>query len=189
MLKLKYEEDFAMVLDDVYTAQECQEWMDLIDTQKLEMAMINVGDGKQEEDQDVRKHLRWMSDDPVRAGDLWSRIREQVVEHYPGTVGKPVGLNERLRALKYNVGDYFKPHEDGQFEKDGQWSELTVMVYLNDGFKGGETVFLNDNDMQFKYPYVPKQGSVLIFEHELLHEGATLEEGTKYVIRTDVMFE
>jgi hypothetical protein len=35
---------------------------------------------------------------------------------------------------------------------------------------------------------VPKSGSVLVFDHELLHEGALLKEGLKYAIRTDVMY-
>ena len=34
----------------------------------------------------------------------------------------------------------------------------------------------------------PRTGSVLLFEHNLLHEGAILREGRKYAIQTDVMY-
>ena len=34
----------------------------------------------------------------------------------------------------------------------------------------------------------PKQGQVLIFEHQQLHEGAPVLTGQKYVLRTDVMY-
>ena len=38
-------------------------------------------------------------------------------------------------------------------------------------------------------PYVPKTGSVLLFDHRMLHSGDLLVKGRKYTIRTDVMFE
>ena len=33
-----------------------------------------------------------------------------------------------------------------------------------------------------------KTGSVLIFQHDILHEGSLLHEGTKYVVRSDIMY-
>lgn len=54
--------------------------------------------------------------------------------------------------------------------------------------KGGETTFLN-NSLNVRIPVVPKPGRVLIFEHQLLHEGSKLIDGIKYVIRTDIMYK
>jgi hypothetical protein len=34
----------------------------------------------------------------------------------------------------------------------------------------------------------PRTGDVQLFEHECLHEGTMLEEGRKYVVRTDLMY-
>ena len=51
----------------------------------------------------------------------------------------PVGLNERLRLYRYDVGQQFDWHMDGYYERDnGDRSFFTFMVYLNDGFEGGE---------------------------------------------------
>ena len=36
---------------------------------------------------------------------------------------------------------------------------------------------------------VPKAGRVLVFQHDILHEGSTLVSGTKYAMRTDVMYK
>jgi hypothetical protein len=55
------------------------------------------------------------------------------------------------------------------------------MIYLNDDFKGGATTF---NDIVVR----PKKGSALIFYPYLEHEGSEVLEGTKYVLRTDIMF-
>ena len=55
------------------------------------------------------------------------------------------------------------------------------MIYLNDDFKGGETRF---NDLTVH----PNTGKALLFIHEQKHESIPVEEGMKYVLRTDVMY-
>ena len=101
-----------------------------------------------------------------------------------------VECNERLRLLRYDGGEYFAPHRDGTYvrEDGGDRSFVTVLIYLNQGFEGGETTFLHCRDFDKKVPYVPETGSVLLFQHDILHEGSLLRSGTKYIIRTDVMY-
>jgi hypothetical protein len=55
------------------------------------------------------------------------------------------------------------------------------MIYLNDNFNGGATTF---NDLVV----LPKKGMALVFYHYFEHEGAEVTEGTKYVLRTDIMY-
>lgn len=107
-----------------------------------------------------------------------------------------VGLNERMRILRYDPGTYFSPHHDGSYRRSreagpdrvGEVSCITAQFYLNEGFQGGTTRFLNDwNESEF-YDVVPKIGSLLLFQHDLYHEGALLIEGRKYALRTDVMY-
>lgn len=80
---------------------------------------------------------------------------------------------------------------------------MTFILYLNDGFEGGETVFFPEGKPQYwskpgtveEYKVVPKTGMVLVFYHSgklsPRHEGAevTKEGDTKYIIRSDVMFK
>ena len=58
------------------------------------------------------------------------------------------------------------------------------MVYLNEDCEGGSTSFRLDN-----IRIQPKTGSLLIFEHRLWHQGEEVKAGSKYVLRTDIMFE
>ena len=57
------------------------------------------------------------------------------------------------------------------------------MIYLNDGFGGGATKFLD-----YEIDVVPKTCMALLFQHRILHEGAVVTSGTKYVLRSDVMY-
>lgn len=79
------------------------------------------------------------------------------------------------------------------------WSEWTILVYLSgveDGIIGGETVFYADEGRgksRTQRSIVPplRRGSVLLHKHGkecLLHEGRMVQRGTKYVLRSDLMF-
>ena len=93
----------------------------------------------------------------------------------------PVGVNQRLRYYKYSGGQRFAPHVDLAHSDGPQRSFLTVIIYLNDDFEGGETDF-------FGRSVVPRQGSAIVFPHELQHQGRPVFVGIKYVLRTDVMY-
>ena len=90
------------------------------------------------------------------------------------------------------------PHQDIQYTrgpefgpKAGEASYITVQLYLNDKFKGGSTRFLSGsvkNPGTRYYDVKPKVGSVLIFDHDILHEGSEVKNGTKYSVRTDIMY-
>ena len=108
--------------------------------------------------------------------------------------GQPIGLNPRLRVLRYDSDDHdvFDPHFDATTRVAGdKTSLLTVLLYLNDGggvnFEGGQTLFL-DSEKGDSVHVTPAMGSAVVFEHDLFHSSAPLEFGTKYVLRTDVLF-
>jgi hypothetical protein len=67
------------------------------------------------------------------------------------------------------------------------------MVYLNGECDGGETVIHFQGD-GLTFPdgaqlrVKPERGKALVFYHYLLHEGAPVLAGRKYVLRTDVMY-
>jgi hypothetical protein len=129
---------------------------------------------------DIRNNARVMVDSPERAAEIWSRIAADV----PASVGgrRAVGLNERLRFYRYGPGQRFAPHTDGCHRRaNGEESFFTLMIYLNGGARGGETRFENVS-------ITPEPGLALIFDHYLLHEGAPVLEGQKYVLRSDVMY-
>ncbi|XP_028404767.1 uncharacterized protein LOC114527302 [Dendronephthya gigantea] len=138
---------------------------------------------------EIRNNYRCIVDSIEKTAEIWDRIKHLIPEKWEGR--KALGLNERLRFLRYDSGQEFKPHFDGSYARDnGEKSYLTLQLYLNEDFTGGATTFLenrfelSENDV----PCVPKTGRVLVFQHDILHCGSILVKGRKYCVRTDVMF-
>lgn len=139
-------------------------------------ATILGDEGQQVKDATVRKCQRCYIDSTKLAGILFSKIASEL----PGAIG----LNPRLRVLKYVAGDFFAPHFDASFEMEGQASQKTVLVYLSDS--GAATRFVCDSKLDLEVK--PRAGDVLVFDHDLLHAGDAVLTGEKYVLRTDVMY-
>lgn len=131
---------------------------------------------------DIRNNTRVMFDDHALASDVFGRIQAHLPPLLAGR--RPVGNNERWRGYRYEPGQRFAPHYDGCFRRnEHEESLLSLIIYLDEGCVGGDTAFL-DYDLSI----TPRAGMALVFQHRLLHEGAEVRAGTKYVLRSDVMY-
>ena len=165
----------------VLSATECATLVGRCDALGPSQAPITTGRGF-EQRPDVRNNTRVMFDDPALAEDLFLRVRAHLPQRLMGSLVH--GVNERIRVYRYEVGQRFAPHFDGAYRRSAtEASLLTFMVYLNDGFQGGETDFLD-----LERTIVPVRGTALLFQHMLLHEGCRVRSGVKYALRTDVMY-
>lgn len=171
---------WIVTVDEVLSAEECRALVDEAESTGFEAAPITTAAGFVHNTR-VRNNGRVMRDDPDRAAWLWERMRDHAPAKRDGL--RAVGLNERLRVYRYEPGQYFRWHFDGAFVRDErEESLLTLMVYLNGDFMGGETEFDQVGRV------VPETGKALLFQHHVLHQGAAVLEGCKYVLRTDVMY-
>ncbi len=184
MLQLNAVTQRIWTIENFLSPEECVEWIAWAEEQGFSDAPITTSAGPVMA-KDVRNNERVMVDDAVRAARLFERAEDHLPQR--AGLGTAIGFNERLRFYRYDPGQAFRWHFDGAYFRDnGDRSRLTFMVYLNDGFEGGETVF--DTDTDGMVTVEPKAGCALIFVHQQLHEGAQLIEGRKYVLRTDVMY-
>ncbi|RGP64825.1 oxidoreductase containing [Fusarium sporotrichioides] len=176
-------------------------------------ALVSGGDGYESRAPGYRESDRIIWDQQTIVDRLWERCLQAdglrdllaVVPHEHWMKGGKFvfsRLNDRMRFLKYSPGQYFKPHCDGAyFYTEGPGKEFetfyTVHLYLNDSvendpaseLQGGATSFL-DRKGEKRVDVNPKAGSVLIFQHKgLFHEGALVNKGIKYTMRTDILYE
>lgn len=171
----------AFILYNVLTPEECQHLIDK--TEKMGYRPLPGYSPS------YRSNTRVIVDDPDRGltNELWRRLSPFVPDlAETRAVWRPYGLNERWRFCRYTPGQHFSSHFDGCFRaSEDDKSHLTVMLYLNGGFEGGATVFLEGTKDRVQ----PVAGMALVFQHNIYHEGERLESGVKYIMRSDAMFQ
>jgi hypothetical protein len=170
-------EHFLVVLDNILDPEECSYFIDMIDTnEKLETI----------DRPSFAVYDRMIYKNKEFADKLFSRIRSAIPETYDGK--RIVGLNDHIRLSKYEPGGKFNVHKDG-FNQDSQGNRsiMTVNVFLNKNFNGGETDFLLDDKETLRFRAVPEIGRGAIFYSQQYHRGNEVLDGKKYLFRTDVM--
>ena len=183
---------FATVFENVLSPSECESWINASESAGYGIALVNVGYGVQKQIDDYRNSSRCIIDSVPAATQLWERIKHLLPTSIKSYI--PVGINERLRFLKYETNEYFAPHYDACYKRPAEHTQIgdisyyTIMLYLNQeeqDFTGGSTRFNCSSNQP--YDVQPKTGSVLIFEHNMEHSGEIVITGQKYAMRSDIM--
>ena len=212
-------------LGNVLTEQQCNEIIQSSNFYKFQDMSIKYDATKE------RNNSRLLVLDSGLGKYLWNRVEEilstVIRDHNIALVplGFDVlrgnwelsGLNEALRINKYSSErrEFFACHRDAQYCPSGdERSMLSLVLYLNEGFKGGETCFylpkrrkvhtkgmtvdeeirahsgLNNGFRQLKIS--PVTGSAVLFSQNILHESIPLEAQQtvdKFILKTDVMLK
>ncbi|KAK2015258.1 hypothetical protein LZ32DRAFT_602601 [Colletotrichum eremochloae] len=219
---------YAVVLDNVLTPGECAQLIRMAedsaagqggndDDEPWRPAMVNIGQGWEILEPEYRNSDRIIWDQQEVVDRLWRRCRlapglETQLAEVDGSRKPAKGketrwvfdrFNKRMRFLKYQQGQFFRPHCDGPYGEEGEDGTVyrtyyTVQLYLNDSVAGtgggkadlvgGATSFLSGDEKR-RVDVDPRAGRVLIFQHSrLYHCGDDVLEGTKYAMRTDILY-
>lgn len=188
MVKEQLDSDRVFLLHGFLSNEECLAFIRRSEALQYEIGTVGgvVTEG-------VRNNERVFIDDRHLAETLFQRAAPWLPQlddqHHPA------GFNERWRCYRYRPGQTFQPHRDGSYLslETHQKSEITFLIYLNHEMVGGETRFFADMDHVARAcPYLsvkPESGAALVFAHSIWHEGAMVQRGEKYVLRTDVMYQ
>ncbi|KQN29131.1 MULTISPECIES: prolyl hydroxylase family protein [unclassified Sphingomonas] len=128
---------------------------------------------------------------PVRTSDgaVIGPTRETLVvqalnRRLAAVTGTDWRQGEALSVLRYRPGQQFRPHVDA-LPATGNQRIRTVLVYLNDGFSGGATFFLNN-----ALRVMPRTGDAVIFDNvrpdgavdrTTQHAGEPVTSGVKWL--------
>src|SRR6476620_8017156 len=131
----------VLVINDFLSVEECAALFQR--SEDLTYERGTVADVVME---DVRNNERVLLDDVTLAADMFERSKQFLPAVIDGQ--SLTGFNERWRFYRYAPGQTFKPHRDGSYfrVKTFEESQVTFMIYLNDGVTGGETRFFAGMD-------------------------------------------
>jgi len=185
-----FTEKLLWTVPSLFSPEECAGILDSAKDGPWLAATVNAESGRVV-DTRIRSSSTAVLRNPALAEELFGRVRPHVPERMTTELGGRgrvpfhiAGIFLPLRIYRYEVGQHFGLHQDQSYSGEGgARSLLTLMVYLNEGFSGGETDFPEQSRS-----IVPKTGDALLFQHMLLHAGRPVLVGTKYVLRSDVLY-
>eukprot|EP00903_Cladosiphon_okamuranus_P008774 g8405.t1 len=204
-------QETILSIDSLLSPRECSAWIRFGEERGFERSFH-----RQTSEMAHRDNGRITLHSPEVAAAVFERVGPFVPAEMGGR--KAVACNSNIRIYRYAVGQRFGKHIDESVEdENGHLSQWTVLVYLNGGqgaggsagksgssegeggapeeeapLRGGETVFYKGNyGGKVAASFSPKRGACLVHGHGrqcLLHEGAAVTSGVKYLLRTDVMY-
>lgn len=208
------------LISGVLTQVEVNELLSEFDRQRWQPVGID-GIAAHFGDRDRVGSWRATVDSPAFAEVLWARLGallggrfsfgcRNTIDHHGHDRWEAVGLNSRLRFIRYRGGGLLIPHYDAPYDYgDGDLRTLrTVVIYLECSAQGGATRFISDPQADLPYPERDfsdwtraadlgevvcavngAPGQALVFDHRVLHDSEPLAgRGQKTIIRTDIVF-
>lgn len=188
----------AFTIDNFLSKKECDDI--LIKIEKNNFQKAPIGNNKKNIDLGFRNNSRTFIEDLDFSKKLFNKFKnlEIIPKNMTNNVYKLSSLYKHTLFYKYDKGEFFKEHYDNEKKDGNKKSFFTVLIYLNDDFDGGETTFITYKRNLIKNkiknekiltPIIPKKGKLLVFNHNILHEGSLLINGSKIVLRNDIMYE
>ena len=171
---LSYEVPYEVQeIPDFLTPEECDTIIDMSHPNLIE-SEVYTGANDDSIDTTHRKSEQcWLKD---HEHELVEKLSHKVAE----LTQTDLSMQEELQVVKYTQGGFFNPHFDAcngdkEFCKrmdDGVGPRyITVLIYLNDDFTGGETVFPSINKS-----VKPQKGKAVIFYNTHKNTGEILKK-------------
>lgn len=181
-VRFRLEKPCIAVIDDLLTPEECKTLIELA-TPGLQPSMVRRG----AVDIVVDTYERSSYTHQFRRNE--EGLIAQLDQRFAELMGLSDQRGEGLAVSRYEPGQLIRPHCD-YFRPphpvvEGGARLATLLVYLNDDFEAGETVF-----GKVGLTVEPKQGSAVYFEYgnskgqrdlKTLHEGRPPTTGTKWI--------
>ncbi len=134
--------------------------------------------------------------DLVKAGRLRRDIDRRVERAYQDIIaplrGRRFAWFEYPQVLRYEPGGWYRAHADSEVcSPDGRsWTkgidrDISLLLYLNDDFQGGELRFL-----KFRYSHRPRAGDLVFFpsDHRYVHQAEPVKTGLRWVVASWAAF-
>jgi WD40 repeat protein len=175
----------CFVVPQLFSKEECEALLD--DEVKASFQKVNTHYPTY-----YRNNDRLVIDSHALSRLLFDKVREHLPQRLDGGLSLH-GINERFRYCRYAPGQRFSRHLDGIHHRSEKvHSRLTFLLYLNsaDRLEGGRTLFYKARTgSEVWAAWMPSQGDLVIFDHNIWHEGEELVAGEKFILRSDILYE
>jgi prolyl 4-hydroxylase len=175
----------------IFTKDECDRMIALGKEKGMEQSEVSSYD-KNETKIDTTSRISSQAWLP----DSYDEVIERFAEFTAGLTGLPIDNQEEVQIAAYEVGGKFLEHFDACREDPGYEYCLsangtagervaTLLVYLNDDFEGGQTIF-----PELDLKITPEKGKGILFYNidenqkplpKSLHMGAEVLKGEKWI--------
>lgn len=175
--------DPPVEVGQLLTTEECKAIIDFAEP-KFKRSTLVAAD---EIDDTRTSETAWLPRDHDLSRKILAKARE--------LTGMPFENCEDVQVVRYNPGQYYKPHHDAccednehcmNFENEGGQRVGTLLVYLNDDYEEGWTLFPNAQ-LKLKAPtghgifFRPLGRDDCRCHPNALHGGMPVKNGTKYL--------
>ncbi|MEM8796608.1 MAG: hypothetical protein AAGE61_13650 [Pseudomonadota bacterium] len=117
---VEYLDEYVFELPGFLPDDLCDRWISDIEAEGFEPALVSDMHGDQRRP-DIRNNDRLIRDDHEAARELGETLYPYLSKTFRNR--EALGLNERFRFYRYDVGQKFDWHQDGYFErKNGERS-------------------------------------------------------------------
>lgn len=114
--------------------------------------------------------------------NIW--LTKNIVNNIFESRGKHAGIvEEDLRILKYEEGNFFDKHRDINKNESKSLSYYTFLICLEACQKGGETMLYSNNGIKVSLPTGLKKGSFTYFHKDIQHQGKIIKQGSKIMLK------
>lgn len=92
--------------------------------------------------------------------------------------------DDLIETYRYAEGQHIDLHIDSPRRlAGGRMSDATLLIYLNDGFDGGRTLFPSHD-----LAVAPRAGNAVLFAHGVPHAAEAVRSGVKFIARLSVAY-
>ena len=137
----------------------------------------------------TNKHLRASKKIEYRDNNIFDYIETNIVgilnnigDDYQFSL-----IRNDVEIVKYEVGDFFKPHQDYINFDSNEFKNYTLIINMKPCIKGGATVLHFDDEQTIIKESGQKYGNILLFQKSIVHEGEMIEEGSKWLLKCNLI--
>jgi prolyl 4-hydroxylase len=226
MIKKNLYKEQIFSLDNILSKNECNEIINKANEKGWNDSSPSGGGHGRTGNEDARDNKFCVYYDIELASKLMKKIQVHLQENLEylgqnvyfnsitkGSEWKPSFIYDKIRIYKYHEQTCFPEHIDYKVKRTifrdekeyVQQSFLTLLIYLNDDFEGGQTGYWPDHNgihcrflrnvekqctrKDHQVLIQPKIGMAVIQDQNILHEGLPTTKGIKYILRTDIIHE